>query len=325
MDELMKRVFDKKVPPSLDDLYELRERVNLGKVDVALFEDIYSIVEPIFMESDPEDRSWILDLLSWVSGKKTYLRIVNGELEWAYSRLLGANEYIIKVMYLYDMVRGENMDGYDVNVELDAQKNLARAHQILNDINQTQPSTPQGHEAEPRNEQAGRYLDNGDGTVTDTETGLQWMRCSLGQAWDGTSCVGEAEGYTWQEALDAAEELNRKGGYAGHRDWRLPSIEELHSLVYCSSGQQRALRFDACGKLIEISDERQDGFCLGRFQRPTIDLSAFPNTPDHSWFWSSSTDAYYSDCAWEVFFSNGHASLGGKSSKSRVRLVRAGQ
>ncbi|MEI6871170.1 MAG: hypothetical protein WCL08_02705, partial [Verrucomicrobiota bacterium] len=30
---------------------------------------------------------------------------------------------------------------------------------------------------------AGRYRDNGDGTVTDATTSLQWMRCSLGQEW----------------------------------------------------------------------------------------------------------------------------------------------
>lgn len=40
--------------------------------------------------------------------------------------------------------------------------------------------------------QIGHYIDNGDGTVTDTRTGLTWMRCALGQTWDGSTCVGVA-------------------------------------------------------------------------------------------------------------------------------------
>ena len=67
-----------------------------------------------------------------------------------------------------------------------------------------------------------RYLDNGDGTVTDPETGLQWMRCSLGQTWNGGNCLGEAQSYTWDEAMTSADELNQGGGYAGYRDWRMP-------------------------------------------------------------------------------------------------------
>jgi hypothetical protein len=34
------------------------------------------------------------------------------------------------------------------------------------------------------------YSDNGDGTVTDPTTGLTWMRCSMGQTWNGTTCTG---------------------------------------------------------------------------------------------------------------------------------------
>lgn len=68
------------------------------------------------------------------------------------------------------------------------------------------------------------FVDNGDGTVTDTRTGLMWMRCALGQTWDGTTCVGEAKGYTWEEAMALHH------GFAGHDDWRLPSIHELRNI-----------------------------------------------------------------------------------------------
>lgn len=40
----------------------------------------------------------------------------------------------------------------------------------------------------------GRYRDNRDGTVTDIKTKLQWMRCSVGQSWNGQSCAGRPSG-----------------------------------------------------------------------------------------------------------------------------------
>ncbi len=35
-----------------------------------------------------------------------------------------------------------------------------------------------------------RFQDNGDGTVTDVESKLMWMRCASGQQWLGKRCVG---------------------------------------------------------------------------------------------------------------------------------------
>lgn len=59
------------------------------------------------------------------------------------------------------------------------------------------------------------YVDNGDGTVTDTATGLMWQ-----QADDGLD-------KNWQEALFYCETLD----FAGKTDWRLPDIRELQSIV----------------------------------------------------------------------------------------------
>jgi len=63
-------------------------------------------------------------------------------------------------------------------------------------------------------------VDNGDGTVSDTATGLMWQQATAGA-------------YSWQEALTAAEILN----LAGYDDWRLPDINELRTLIeYNPSG-----------------------------------------------------------------------------------------
>ena len=70
------------------------------------------------------------------------------------------------------------------------------------------------------------YLaDNNDGTISDSNTGLMWQKCSLGQT--GNNCTGTAKNYTWEEALEAAES-NRDNGY---NNWRLPNIKELQSIV----------------------------------------------------------------------------------------------
>ncbi len=59
------------------------------------------------------------------------------------------------------------------------------------------------------------YSDNGDGTVTDPTTGLVWMRCSMGQVWDGdgTTCTGTAKTYTF----DTANALTGTVTFAGRK------------------------------------------------------------------------------------------------------------
>ncbi|OUD15258.1 DUF1566 domain-containing protein [Thioflexithrix psekupsensis] len=150
-----------------------------------------------------------------------------------------------------------------------------------------------------------RYQDNGDGTVTDVKTNLQWMRCLIGQAWQNGRCHGEAREMSWDEARKL------KIRFAGHSDWRLPTIEELRSLVYCSSGEPA---------YFPNNGER----CEGDYQCPTIVQEAFPDAPQ--WFvWSSSPVAGYTNDAWLVNFGNGNGNYGYRSNDYHVRLVRGGQ
>lgn len=70
-----------------------------------------------------------------------------------------------------------------------------------------------------------KFNDNGDGTATDVSTGLTWMRCTLGQTWDGAKGIGEPYSLTREDAM-----LFRHT-FAGFDDWRMPSIGELNSIV----------------------------------------------------------------------------------------------
>jgi hypothetical protein len=129
-----------------------------------------------------------------------------------------------------------------------------------------------------------------DGTVTHRTTGLMWMRCSLGQKWDGKTCSGTAAAVTWADGLKAAAGHE----FAGYRDWRLPNKNELESIVEES--------------------------CF----TPAINAIVFPGTP-LAYFWSSSPYAGLSNGAWSVDFGFGAVNASVKGGSVHVRLVRGGQ
>ena len=67
-----------------------------------------------------------------------------------------------------------------------------------------------------------RFKDNGDGTVTDPETGLMWTK--------DANLPGDT--MLFHEALDYIEEINEgKHPNFGYTDWRLPDLKELLSLI----------------------------------------------------------------------------------------------
>lgn len=68
------------------------------------------------------------------------------------------------------------------------------------------------------------YADNGDGTVSDKVTGLMWVKSP---DLNGDGQIGAADKLSYDAALAFA----KKARYAGHGDWRLPTIKELYSLM----------------------------------------------------------------------------------------------
>ena len=136
-----------------------------------------------------------------------------------------------------------------------------------------------------------RFTHNGD-TVTDNKTNLVWMTCSLGQAWDGSTCSGSANIKTWSTAINDAENFS----FSGYIDWRVPNIKELNSIV-------------------EVACES-----------PAINDAIFPSTEygsrNDGFYWSSSRQAN-NQGKLIIGFYDGNENFG-HGENLYVRLVRGG-
>ena len=133
----------------------------------------------------------------------------------------------------------------------------------------------------------GPFVDNGDGTVTDSSRNLRWQKCTSGQTND-SSCSGTASTLTWQNALLYCKNLT-----LASKTWRLPNRNELLSLVDYSA------------------------------YMPAIKSSAFPNTQSGN-YWTSTTYFGFIDSAWIITFTQGKLDIAQKVGLDYVRCVTAG-
>jgi len=89
---------------------------------------------------------------------------------------------------------------------------------------------------DPCRDPLNRIAINGDGTVTDRCTGLMWQDTWLSADLDLDGAPDVR--FNWNQATAAATADRR----AGHSDWRLPTFEEMETLVHALS--QKPYRFD---------------------------------------------------------------------------------
>ncbi len=109
-------------------------------------------------------------------------------------------------------------------------------------------------------------VDNGDGTITDSATGLMWSQDDSG---DGIS-TGPRSGMTWVDALAWVVQKNNES-YLGYNDWRLPNAKEMQSIVDYSRAPDAtgSAAIDPVFNITEISNE------AGQI--------------DYPWFWTGTT------------------------------------
>lgn len=158
-----------------------------------------------------------------------------------------------------------------------------------------------------------RYQINNNGTVTDNLTGLLWKRCSEGQIWNGTTCTGQANNFTWKQIMPKGKQKKWKT-FANYKDWHIPTIEELRTLVWCSNETAPEI---AWKNLCNNENLNNDASYL----QPTINPLSFPNTPT-TWFWSATATLDFKNVQ-IVYFANGGIFWTNHTNSGKVRLVRA--
>lgn len=144
-----------------------------------------------------------------------------------------------------------------------------------------------------------RFIDNGDQTLSDLDTGLMWEKKDTsggdhdqGNTYTWNSSSGSAaNGTAFTSFLSSLNGANDGVGFAGNTDWRLPTIEELQGIVDLS-------------------------------HTPTID-PAFGITAGFS-YWSRTNKVADGFQAQDLNFGSGTSGTAAKSGAERVRAVRGG-
>ncbi len=121
---------------------------------------------------------------------------------------------------------------------------------------------------------SGIYKVYKNGTVTNTRTGLMWKQAIEGK-------------YNWHDAM---KKFSTNVSFAGYNDWRMPTIDELITL-------------------------------LDSTYQNNIDLTAFPNT-EATTFWSKSPTTNNNELLWCINFKYCSKVWYSKDNSFQVRLVR---
>ena len=90
-----------------------------------------------------------------------------------------------------------------------------------------------------------KYFDNNNGTITDTKTGLVWVKQD--------SWLKETRWVTWDEADEYAQYLNQLK-FAGYDSWHLPNIELGKTIIWSEAANK-----DKYGKPIFLNPVFPEG------------------------------------------------------------------
>lgn len=135
-----------------------------------------------------------------------------------------------------------------------------------------------------------RFIDNSNGTITDTHYGLTWVK---NPHTDTDLLKKFRDAMKWRDAFDACKALD----FTGYKDWRIPTVKELSSIIDYAHG--------------------------GKDNKSAIDVRIFPDTKC-SRYWTGTPCAWDLGCVWGVDFNDGYVygSIN-KDNNGYVRPVRS--
>lgn len=198
-----------------------------------------------------------------------------------------------------------------------------------------------GQDAETRTGAPLAFTDGGDGTITDSNTGLQWEKKSDDgglhdkdntYSWVGictgdrtTWCTRDSEcaispggtcsGSTIFQWIDQVNASN----FAGHNDWRIPNVRELASLVDYSVGYPD----------VAMSTLFNTNCGLHSIGNAGCDVTTCSCTGRLADYWTSSTLALggglASNNGWSIYAPYGYTRNDVKTTLNYVRAVRGGR
>jgi hypothetical protein len=160
------------------------------------------------------------------------------------------------------------------------------------------PCAGSGHDGEIQAGATLAYVDNGDGTITDVNTGLTWEKKS-----DDGSIHDKDTKYTWADAFAVHVAGLNTANFAG---------TTTAGAEREGAAEHRGLRENRPGGIAGIQHELLRG-CSVTTCSCTVS----------NYYWASTTYALAPSYAWRVFFTDALASAGFKPDDFYVRAVRA--
>ena len=169
-----------------------------------------------------------------------------------------------------------------------------------------------------------RFVDNGDGTITDRSTCLVWEKK------DQSGTLHDwGNGYQWSSSGTAADGgaftvflagLN-SAGFAGHHDWRLPKEDGLNGSVPEELESILAAPYPCTGKSNPCVDAAFNTNCVASCSATGVSSCSCTQS---NIYWSATTTASLPDFAWFVNFDDGTVGVSNKTLNYSVRAVRGG-
>lgn len=162
------------------------------------------------------------------------------------------------------------------------------------------PCAGSGHDGEIQAGADLAYVDHGDGTVTDLNTGLTWEQHD-----DAGGLHDKDATFTFDGAQAHIAALNA-AAFAGHTDWRAPNVRELATLV--DDGRHAPA----------IAPAFHTG-CTAGCSLPSCSCTR------GNYFWSSTSFNQNPSFAYFVSFFTGERNVTGKGAPAALRAVRGGR